>query len=331
MATVRPCCTPGSPICSISGIRSCRPPWRCTAEGGSPPPCPRPAASEPSGGITTSGSGWITEQIELIRAGTDAAFGVGFITSFLDFAGPLLDTALPARPPVLVLSFGDPTEAIPAARDAGCRVVCQVQTPNEATVAVDAGADVLIAQGNEAGRHTGHMALLALLSTIRDLHPDTPLLAAGGIADGAGLAAVLTAGADGALVGTAFLATHEVVEVHQRMKEAIVSSDGTDTVFTTSWDTLGGLPWPEGIGERVLANRFTDEWHGRDTEIEERRAELGERFDYGPTEPDPATDHLPFGSSAGLVRRVRPAAEVLEEMSADAERILRTRPRDLLR
>lgn len=283
------------------------------------------------GGITTSGPGWITEQIDQIRATTDAPFGVGFITSFLTFAQPLLETTLEAEPPVLVLSFGDPTEAIPTARDAGCRVVCQVQTPDDATVAIEAGAEVLIAQGNEAGGHTGHMALLPLLSTIRRRHPDTPVLAAGGIADGAGLAAVLTAGADGALVGTAFLATPEVVEVHDRMKDAIVSSDGTDTVFTTSWDTLGGLPWPEGIGERVLANRFTDEWHGRDAEIEERRAELRERFDYGPTEPDPASDHLPFGSSAGLVRRIRPAAEVLEEMSVDAERILRTRPRDLLR
>lgn len=282
------------------------------------------------GGITTAGPDWVTEQAELVRARTDAAFGIGFITAFLDFAEPLFEAALATQPHVIVLSFGDPGPWIGRARSAGSRVICQVQSSADADRAVEQGADALIVQGNEAGGHTGHMALLPLLSTVTRGHPDVPVIAAGGIGDGATLAAVLAAGADGALLGTAFLATTDLVEVHDHFKDAILESDGTDTVFTTAWDTLGGLPWPAGIGERVRANSFTDAWHGRDAEIAQQRSDLAQRFGYAPTVPDPATDHLPYGSSAGLVDRIRPAAELVDTICADAEERLRALTGSLL-
>src|SRR5690606_15547568 len=111
-------------------------------------------------------------------------------------------------------------------------LVCQVQTFDDAARAVDAGADVLVAQGTEAGGHTGTMGLVPFLAGVVDRYPDVPVLAAGGIADGRTLAAVLMAGADGALVGTAFLATPEAVEIDDAYKQHIVDSDGGDTVLT---------------------------------------------------------------------------------------------------
>ena len=111
------------------------------------------------------------------------------------------------------------------------------------------------------------MNLLPLLVSVIELFPDVPVLAAGGIGSGRALAAVLGAGADGAWVGTAFVATEECVEVNDEYKRLIVASDGEDTVFTRAYDIVSGAPWPTGIGERVRRNAFTDEWHQRDAEV----------------------------------------------------------------
>jgi nitronate monooxygenase len=211
-------------------------------------------------------------------------------------------------------------------------VICQVQTYADAEAAVAAGADVLVAQGNEAGGHTGPMGLLPFLAGVVARHPDTPVLAAGGIADGATLAAALTAGADGAWLGTAFLATPEAVEVDDRNKELIVASDGGDTVFTRAYDIVSGLPWPSTIGERVRRNLFTDEWAGRDVELQTRRTELARHRDEIPFSrpPDPDHDEIIYGQSAGSVPAIRPAAEVLRTITYAAETTLRTRPPTLL-
>ncbi len=282
------------------------------------------------GGITLSGPEWITAEVAKVRARTDRTFGVGFITPFLDFAQPLFDATISAGTPVIVLSFSDPASWIERAAAAGARTVCQVQTMADADEAVDAGADVLVVQGNEAGGHTGHMALLPFLSATTKRHPDVPVLAAGGIADGSTMAAALVGGADGVLMGTAFMATPETVEVHDTIKEAIVASDGSDTVFTRAWDVLGGLPWPASIGERVLSNSFTDEWNGRDEELSRERDTVALSHAYATETPDPTTDHIPLGPAAGLVDSVRPAAELMERICSDAEQILGVRPASLI-
>jgi nitronate monooxygenase len=157
-----------------------------------------------------------------------------------------------------------------------------------------------------------------------------PLLAAGGIADGRTLAAALTAGADGAWIGTAFLATPEAVEVHDVHKELIVASDGGDTVFDLAYDIVSGLPWPAGIGTRLRRNRFTDEWAGREAELRTHK----EEFAAGPPSPgkapDPDHDQILYGQSAAFVTAVRPAGEVLRTICDDAEEVLRSRPSRLL-
>jgi nitronate monooxygenase len=252
---------------------------------------------------------------------------------------PLFEVALSGgadgagrAPHVIALSFGDPQPWLDRARKGGARTMCQVQTFDDAARAVDAGADVLVAQGTEAGGHTGTMSLLPFLAGVAARWPDVPVLAAGGIADGRTLAAVLTAGADGAWLGTAFLATPEAVEVHAVHKEMIVASDGGDTVLTRAFDIVSGLPWPAGIGERTRRNGFTDEWAGREVELTARREEFAPPPGTVPFQnpPDPATDGILYGQGAGFVTAVRPAADVLRTICADAESILRSRPGSLL-
>nr|WTB35957.1 nitronate monooxygenase [Streptomyces sp. NBC_00830] len=278
------------------------------------------------------GPDWIRAEIATIRARTHRPFGVGFITPFLSFTEPLFQATVQERPEVVALSFADPQPWLTRAKDAGARVMCQIQNYEEAATAVAAGADVLVVQGIEAGGHTGTMGLLPFLAGVVRRYPHVPVLAAGGIADGRTLAAVLTAGADGAWLGTAFLATPEAVEVHDIHKRLIVESDGSDTVWTQAYDIVSGMPWPATIGARVRRNRFTDEWSERQATLRDRKEEFEPTEDVNPFEapPDPDTGMILYGQSASLVDAVRPAAEVVRAVSDEAEAILDSRPRSLL-
>jgi len=285
------------------------------------------------GGIhPAKGPDWIEAEIATIRATTDGPFAIGFINDFIPHFEALFDATLTAATPpaVVALSFGDAQPWLDRAKQAGARVMCQVQTLAEADQVVEAGADVLVVQGNEAGGHTGTMGLLPFVAAAAHRWPDVPLLAAGGIGDGRTLAAVLTAGADGAWMGTAFMATPEAVEVHDINKRLIVGSDGGDTVFDLAYDIVSGLPWPEGIGLRLHRNRFTDEWAGREVELRARKEEFAVPPPSPDKPPNPDTDMVLYGQSAAFVTAVRPAAEVLRTICADAEVILRNRPSQLL-
>lgn len=283
------------------------------------------------GGIhRTEPAAWVTAQIDAVRARTNRPFGVGFITAFLSVAEDHFEAALAARSPVIALSFGDPAPWSTRAKDAGAIVVCQAQTLADADLAVERGADVLVAQGTEAGGHTGTLALLPFLAAVAARHPDVPVLAAGGIGDGSTFAAALVAGADGAWLGTAFLATPEATEVSDTYKQHIVASDGGDTVLTPSYDIVSGLPWPAGVQERVRRDAFTDEWDEREAELRVKRDEVAAAHDAAAA-ADPEARAVLYGQGAGLVPAVRPAADVIRAVCEDAERILRTRPGSLIR
>jgi nitronate monooxygenase len=286
------------------------------------------------GGMHVSGDPeWIRSEVAKVRRQTDRPFAVGFITSFIPMLEPLFDAALSERPAVIALSFGDPTNGIGRCKAAGARVICQVQTFEHADVAVEVGADVLVAQGTEAGGHTGQVSMLPLLSGVAARHPEIPLLAAGGIGDGRTFAAALMAGADGAWLGTAFLATPEAVEIDDVHKRLIVASDGADTVFTRAYDIVSGYSWPPGIGERVRRNRFTDEWMDREAELAERRDEIAmSRVGQNGIEgEDIETREVLYGQSARFVTAIRPTAEVMRSICNDAEHQLRMRPTVLVR
>ena len=282
------------------------------------------------GGINPAGPDWVREQVRYIRAQTDKPFAVGFLTQFIPDSLQTFEAALEERVPVIAFSFADPQPWLARAKEAGAITVCQVQSLEGAAEAVAAGTDVLVVQGTAAGGHTGTMDLLPFLTRVVEQFPQVPVMASGGISSGRSLAAVLAAGAEGAWVGTAFLATPETVEVPDAFKERVVQSDGQDTAFTRLYDLIGDSPWPQGIAARVYNNRFVQMWDGRDAEIQDQREELASDAAEAWAKHDPEVASVYMGQSAASVSSIRPVREVLQDICDQAERLLRERLRDLV-
>ena len=278
------------------------------------------------GGTNDLGPDWLREQIAYIRSETDRPFGVGFITQLIEYNTTNIEIALEERVPVFIFSFADPDPWVSRAKDDGAVVICQVQSLELARQAVDTGADILLAQGNEAGGHTGEINLLPLLVDLVGRYPDVPVLAAGGITTGRALAAVLGAGGEGASLGTAMLATPEAVEVPEAFKDRILLSDGQDSTFTRLYDLLGTRPWPDGIAGRVYRNRLVREWDGRDAEVLAHREELASDVAAARAHGDVEASAVYMGQGAGHVNAVRPAAEVIREICGEAEAIIGALP-----
>jgi NAD(P)H-dependent flavin oxidoreductase YrpB (nitropropane dioxygenase family) len=208
------------------------------------------------------------------------------------------------------------------AHERGIRVMHMVPKVEDAVIAAAAGADVIVAQGNEGGGHIGEMGTAVVVRQVVKAVAPIPVLAAGGLVDGAGLAAALALGADGILLGTRFLATDEA-PVEASYKEAIVASNGDDTIVTTIADTLSGRDWP-GAWARVRRTRFIEEWQGREPELQRRREAVWKMLEAA-EESDPGYSVMWFGQSAGLIDAILPAGEVISQIVAEAEEILRSR------
>ncbi len=255
---------------------------------------------------------------ELLRATRELAgdrpFGVNHVVPRLDEAAFAL--CLAERVPVLCFSWGDPGLWARRVHEAGAVVVCQVTTPAEVPAMLAAGADVLIAQGTEAGGHSGFLPLAALLPAVVDAAGAVPVLAAGGIVDGRGLASALALGAAGGWLGTRFLATPEA-PVSAAWKAAIVAAGASGTVHTAAFDRLLGQDWPGGR-VRALRNRFTDAWDGREVELAGRLAEVRQAVWRAEREDDPALIALMAGAGAGSIRDIRPAGDLVREIAAEA-------------
>jgi NAD(P)H-dependent flavin oxidoreductase YrpB (nitropropane dioxygenase family) len=258
-------------------------------------------------------------EIRRIRELTDRPFGVNFVLHLRDEA--TFAACLAERVPVFSFFRGDPAEAIEQAHAVGATTICQITTVEEATQVCDAGAEVLVAQGYEAGGHMGPTPLLALLPEVVAVAGERPVLAAGGVVDGRGLAAALCLGASGALMGTRFLATHEAPALAAH-KRAILAARPGDTVANDIFDILWGDEWP-GVQTRAIHNRFTDRWLGREgelraaiEEIRRRRAEEG---------ADQNPDEMPLlaGAGAGLIHELKPAGQVVREVVEEAQQVLR--------
>ena len=209
------------------------------------------------------------------------------------------------------------------AHERGAKVMHMTPTLADAQRAAEAGADVIVAQGTEGGGHVGLMGTSVIVPQVARAVAPLPVLAAGGVADGTGLAAVLALGAAGALLGTRFLATDEA-PLEPYMKDAIVRSDGHDTVITTVADTLSGRDWP-GAYDRVARTRFVEKWIGREPELRRRREEVWESLERADESGDADNMLIWFGQSAGLVDSVLPAEDVVHQVVREAESILRTR------
>jgi nitronate monooxygenase len=272
---------------------------------------------------------WLRQQIRAARALTNRPFGVGFISSFPGLDA-LVRTALDEHVAVITHSFADPTPYVEAAHAAGTLIIAQVQTVAQAVQAAEAGVDAITAQGVEAGGHTGtSSATLPLVPAVIDAVGDIPVLAAGGIADGRGLAAVLLLGAEGAWIGTRFAASRESAG-SEWGKGRIVAAGTDDTVLTKVYDLISESPFPAGIADRVLQNAYTRRWHGREHELVEDRAGWRHRLEDASRRGDAELAAVRAGNAAGLIGAVEPAGDIVRRIVAEAEAILRRRPAQLL-
>jgi nitronate monooxygenase len=254
---------------------------------------------------------------------------VGFVSSApgLD---DLVQVALEERVAAVSHSFADPTPYVAAAHAAGVKVLNQVQTVAQALRAVRAGVDVIAAQGTEAGGHTGTSATLPLVPAVVDVAGAIPVVASGGIGDGRGLAAVLMLGAEGAWIGTRFVASAEATG-ERWVKGRVVEATVDDTVLTRVYDLATNAPFPPEIRHRVLRNEFTATWQGRDDEVVARRQELLAQLSAAERAGDTRIAGVTAGNAAGLIHAVEPAGDIVRRIVAEAERILRERPHLLLR
>lgn len=265
------------------------------------------------------------QETELVLA-KSAKFGVGFITWALAREPKMLTKALQHSPCCVFLSFGDPRPFGGQIREAGAALICQVQFLSQIGMALEAGAVAVVAQGTEAGGHGGSRSTLPFVPEAADYlkqhSPETLLLAAGGIADGRGLAAALMLGADGVVVGTRLWASAEALTPKSHTNKAIGVS-GDSTVRTKTLDALRGVPWPREYSFRTLKNRLTDEWADREGDAFRAFGTLSEKYAQARAQGDLDTVAVVCGEAVGLLTD-RPSAEtIVNSMVVRAAYLLR--------
>ncbi|MEQ1615481.1 MAG: nitronate monooxygenase [Hyphomicrobiaceae bacterium] len=285
------------------------------------------AAVTHAGGLGFIGGGygasdWLTEQF---KAAGNAPIGCGFITWSLRKNPALLDQALAHGPTAIFLSFDDPHPFAATIKKAGALLIQQVQTRRDAEVAIDAGADIIVAQGAEAGGHGEKRATMTLVPEVADLlaarSPTTLLCAAGGIADGRGMAAALMLGADGVVVGTRFWAAREAL-VHSNMHAAALAASGDDTVRQSVTDIARGLQWPKRFDIRVVRNAYIQNWQGREDDLRSAGEDERARYAAAVAGGDASMAATIVGEAVGLIDSVEPASVIVERMVAEASRLL---------
>jgi len=260
-------------------------------------------------------------QIALARDGDpNRRFGIGLTAWSLDLRPEIFAAALAARPLLIAISFGNVAPFARPVRDAGILLAAQVQDRDGADAAVAAGADIVVAQGTEAGGHTGDVGTLPLLQVVLERCP-VPVVAAGGIASARGLAAVLAAGAQGAWIGTPFLLAAEA-RVTEAARERIVAARENETVLTSLYDRVQGLPWPARYRGRALRNAFTNRWDGREDEAAADPDALA-AFAAARAEGRYDIAHQYAGQSVGLAAQRTSAGRIVTSIGDGAERLLR--------
>jgi nitronate monooxygenase len=283
------------------------------------------AAVSNGGGLGLLGGGngnpdWLARELPIVADSTDQPWGVGFQSWAIDVG--TVERALTQGPRAVMLSFGDPGAFAGPIRQAGAALIIQVTDLEEARQAVDLGADVIVAQGTESGGHGARRgrSTLPFVPVVVDLAAPTPVLAAGGIADGRGVAAALALGAAGALIGTRFQATAEAL-VDPSISKAIVEGRGEDTERSTILDIARGSRWPSKYTARTLGHPFLDQWRGREDEL---AADAGARQAYrdgvarGELLPQPVW----AGEAIDLISDLPSAADLVGALAAQAEAAL---------
>jgi len=288
------------------------------------------AAVSAGGGFGLIGGGygdadWLSGEF---RAAGNQPIGCGFITWSLQKQPALLDLALANNPKAILLSFGDPAPLADRIKQRGVTLICQIQTRRDAERALNCGADVIVAQGTEAGGHGEKRATMTLVPEVADLiakeRTGTLLCAAGGIADGRGLAAALMLGADGVLVGSRLWASKEA-NVSAGMHDAALNATGDDTIRSQTMDLARKLDWPRRYTARVLKNQFIERWHGHEDELMAVADVEAAKYRAAWAEGDPDRSNTFVGEGCGLIHDIEPASEIIERMVREAETLMRSK------
>lgn len=259
---------------------------------------------------------WIDEQFGLARG---EPVGAGFITWALARQPDLLDLVLEAGADPIVLSFGDPASFLPRIRAAGRRVVLQVASLDEARRASALEPDVIVVQGTEAGGHgLARRSLFSLLPAVVDAVAPIPVVAAGGISDGRGMAAALVLGAEGVLLGTRLFATREALG-SQAVKQRIVETSGDETIRTRVFDIVRGLEWSPSYTGRAIANAFTDRWDGCEAELAATLEPERAHYEAARRAGDLSVTAVFAGEGIDLIHDIPPARTLIERIVAEAE------------
>ena len=311
-------------FCSLLEIRH---PIALGGMGGGATGAPLVAAVSNSGGLGILGTSGmdrakLKSEVEAIRRATDKPFGINHLLFEVD--EERFSVTLETKPAVASFAWARAEQDLRGyfdrAHQAGCKVMYMGGEVPETVRAAEAGADIIVAQGTEAGGHVVWMASMPLIPMVVDAVAPLPVLAAGGFADGRGLAAALALGADGILVGTRLLATHES-PLHPNFKQAIVRSDGHDTVLTEIPDLASGRVWP-GAMSRVLRNDFIERWAGREWAVRRDQRAIAQAVAEARKRGDADNAPLFIGQDAGLIDAIKSAAEIVESMVSEAEQII---------
>ncbi|RDI66257.1 NAD(P)H-dependent flavin oxidoreductase [Nocardia pseudobrasiliensis] len=283
------------------------------------------AAVSNGGGLGLIGAGrgdrdWLTREAGIARKSTANPWGIGFLVWAID--PDAVAFALEFQPAAIVLSFGDPQPFARRVHDSEAELILQVTDLDEARRAVDVGADIIVAQGSDAGGHCGEHGLgtMSFVTAVVDLAGSTPVLAAGGIGDGRGLAAALTLGAAGALIGTRFQATPEAL-VSAEIVKALLDADGEDTEVNRTLDIARGSAWPHRYPARTLRNEVLERWRDRDDELRSDTATLAEYIDAA-ARGDLSVAPVWAGQGVGLVTSVDSAEDIVRRIVDEAEQAL---------
>lgn len=279
------------------------------------------AAVSNGGGLGLLGGGtgkrdWLARELPIIADGTREPWGAGFLSWAVTRGA--IEFALEYKPRAVMLSFGDPEPFAGVVRQAGAALILQVTNLEEAHQAIDLGADLLVAQGTEAGGHGARRgwSTLSFVPTVVDLAAPVPVLAAGGIADGRGVAAALALGAAGALIGTRFQATAEGL-ADAAAKKAIVEGHGEDTERSSVLDIARGSAWPSRYTGRSLGHPFLDEWRDREADL---AADPGARQAYrdAVARGDIPSEPVWASQAVDLIGDLPPAAALVGVLAAQA-------------
>ncbi len=280
------------------------------------------AVSEAGGfgclGASTMSASQLVDEVAAVRAATDRPFGVDLLTAAGDL-GPGVETLISGGASVFVAGLGVPRDVVERCHQSGVLVVSMCGKVRHATAAVEAGCDVVVAQGTEAGGHTGQVATLPLVPQVVDAVGDrVPVVAAGGIVDGRGLAAALALGADGVWVGTRFIATPEARAV-VGYKDALLGLAEDGTVVSRAYT---------GKTCRVVRNTYTQWFDEHPDELATFPAQVRRSWSDGTNHLggdestdgiDPTKEFFPCGQGVGAIDELVPAGELVRRFVAEAE------------